>query len=148
MFSSSSCPSYLFLNLFLTFFQFVNEVVIGAPYSVTEELLSHFKVDVVCHGQTPIASDVDGSDPYALPKFKGIFKSISSGNKMTTEKIVERIIKHRYLSHFHTRFNFDYEYLFAEDDDNFKLHPLTWPFIGQSLLNHITIVMKDEYFCE
>uniref|UniRef100_A0A0A9VZW4 ethanolamine-phosphate cytidylyltransferase n=1 Tax=Lygus hesperus TaxID=30085 RepID=A0A0A9VZW4_LYGHE len=75
--------------------KYVNEVVIGAPYSVTQELLSHFDVDVVCHGRTPIASDVDGADPYALPKAKGIFKSISSGNKMTTERIVERIIQHR-----------------------------------------------------
>uniref|UniRef100_A0A0V0G9V7 ethanolamine-phosphate cytidylyltransferase n=1 Tax=Triatoma dimidiata TaxID=72491 RepID=A0A0V0G9V7_TRIDM len=75
--------------------KYVNEVVIGAPYSVTEELMSHFNVDVVCHGQTPIAPDVDGSDPYALPKARGVFKSITSGNKMTTEKIVERIIQHR-----------------------------------------------------
>lgn len=77
------------------FFQYVNEVVIGAPYAVTQELLSHFNVDVVCHGKTPISADVDGSDPYALPKSTGIFKSISSGNKMTTEKIVDRIIQHR-----------------------------------------------------
>ncbi|XP_073968695.1 phosphoethanolamine cytidylyltransferase [Rhodnius prolixus] len=75
--------------------KYVNEVVIGAPYSVTEELMSHFNVDVVCHGQTPISPDIDGSDPYILPKARGVFKSITSGNKMTTEKIVERIIQHR-----------------------------------------------------
>jgi len=75
--------------------KFVNEVVIGAPYSVTEELMSHFKVDLVCHGKTNIEVDTDGSDPYLIPKKQGKFKVISSSNDMTTDKIVERIIRHR-----------------------------------------------------
>ena len=45
-------------------FQYVSEVVIGAPYSVTEDLMDHFSVDVVCHGKTPICADEDGLDPY------------------------------------------------------------------------------------
>lgn len=45
-------------------FQYVNEVVIGAPYSVSKDLMEHFRVDVVCHGQTPIMDDVEGKDPY------------------------------------------------------------------------------------
>ena len=48
--------------------RYVSEVVIGAPYKVTKELMDHFKVDVVLHGNTPIANDADGSDPYAYPK--------------------------------------------------------------------------------
>jgi len=44
----------------------VSEVVIGAPYSVSAEMIEHFKVDVVCHGQTYIHPDIDGSDPYAV----------------------------------------------------------------------------------
>jgi len=44
----------------------VSEVVIGAPYSVTAELMDHFNVSCVCHGKTPICADVDGSDPYAV----------------------------------------------------------------------------------
>ncbi|KAH8283640.1 hypothetical protein KR018_010326 [Drosophila ironensis] len=75
--------------------KFVNEVVIGAPYCVTEELLEHFKIDVVCHGRTPIALEDGKIDPYALPKTRAIFELIDSGNEMTTERIVERIISHR-----------------------------------------------------
>ncbi|XP_017132521.1 ethanolamine-phosphate cytidylyltransferase isoform X4 [Drosophila gunungcola] len=75
--------------------KFVNEVVIGAPYCVTEELLEHFKIDVVCHGSTPIALENGKSDPYAVPKTRAIFEMIDSGNEMTTERIVERIISHR-----------------------------------------------------
>lgn len=95
--------------------KYVNEVVIGAPYDVTKELIvssewtwngrrreliqfslqEHFKVDVVCHGQTPIAPCDKQGDPYAVPKMQGKFVVVDSGNTMTTEKIVERIIRHR-----------------------------------------------------
>ena len=44
----------------------MSEVVIGAPYSVTVDMMKHFKVDIVCHGQTYIHPDVNGSDPYAV----------------------------------------------------------------------------------
>ncbi|KAH0517960.1 Ethanolamine-phosphate cytidylyltransferase [Microtus ochrogaster] len=80
--------------------RYVSEVVIGAPYSVTEELLSHFKVDLVCHGKTEIVPDRDGSDPYQHwglqePKRRGIFRQIDSGSDLTTDLIVQRIIKNR-----------------------------------------------------
>jgi ethanolamine-phosphate cytidylyltransferase len=73
----------------------VSEVVIGAPYAVTPELLDHFRVNVVCHGMTPVMDDVDGSDPYAEPKRRGKFVQIDSQNDMTTMKIVDRIIQNR-----------------------------------------------------
>ncbi|KAL4712025.1 hypothetical protein ACJJTC_003692 [Scirpophaga incertulas] len=75
--------------------KYVHEVVIGAPYSVTAELMDHFRVSVVCHGRTAIAPDADGSDPYKKPKERGCFKILDSGNTMTTEDIVQRIIQHR-----------------------------------------------------
>ena len=48
------------------YFQYVSEVVIGAPYSVTSQMLEHFKIDVVCHGKTPVMADLDGRDPYEV----------------------------------------------------------------------------------
>ncbi|CAG0885736.1 unnamed protein product [Darwinula stevensoni] len=75
--------------------KYVSEVVIGAPYSVTAELLDHFKVDVVCHGMTRLSPDVDGSDPCAEPKKRGIYKTIDSGNSLTTDMVVNRIIQRR-----------------------------------------------------
>lgn len=75
--------------------KYVSEVVIGAPYAVTRNLMEHFKVDLVFHGQTPIQPDADGSDPYAEPKQQGKFKLLNSENTMTTEKLVDRIIQHR-----------------------------------------------------
>jgi len=73
----------------------VSEVVIGAPYDVSSELMDHFKVDLVCHGQTPICPNVEGLDPYDEPRRRGKFILIDSENSVTTESIVSRIITHR-----------------------------------------------------
>ncbi|XP_018409123.1 PREDICTED: ethanolamine-phosphate cytidylyltransferase isoform X3 [Nanorana parkeri] len=75
--------------------RYVSEVVIGAPYSATSDLLDHFKVDLVCHGKTEVLPDRDGSDPYAEPKRRGIFRTVDSGSCLTTDDIVQRIIKNR-----------------------------------------------------
>lgn len=75
--------------------KYVDEVVIGAPYSVTKELMDHFKVDIVVHGTTEVSPDLDGSDPYSEPKRQSKFKTIESGNPLTTADIVARIINHR-----------------------------------------------------
>ena len=73
----------------------VDEVVIGAPYEVTKSLMDHFKVDIVCHGTTTTAPDLDGKDPYEFPKMEGKFKTIDSGNSLTTEMLVQRILARR-----------------------------------------------------
>ncbi|XP_023020118.1 phosphoethanolamine cytidylyltransferase isoform X2 [Leptinotarsa decemlineata] len=75
--------------------KYVSEVVIGAPYSVTKDLMEHFKVDIVVHGETPVMNDEDGEDPFKYPKYLGKFVTVDSGNDMTTEKIVDRIIRNR-----------------------------------------------------
>ncbi|KAI4900567.1 hypothetical protein NFI96_026757 [Prochilodus magdalenae] len=77
--------------------RYVSEVVIGAPYTVSKDLLDHFKVDLVCHGKTEVFPDRDGSDPYAVPRRKGILRIVDSGNSLTTDDIVQRIIKNRLL---------------------------------------------------
>uniref|UniRef100_A0AAX7VZX8 ethanolamine-phosphate cytidylyltransferase n=1 Tax=Astatotilapia calliptera TaxID=8154 RepID=A0AAX7VZX8_ASTCA len=55
------------------------------------------RVDLVCHGKTEIYPDKDGSDPYAEPRRKGILRTVDSGNSLTTDAIVQRIIKNRLL---------------------------------------------------
>jgi len=73
----------------------VDEVVIGAPYEVTAEMLEHFNVTLVCHGMTNVMPAHDGTDPYAEPKRRGIFLQVDSGNSLTTEKLVQRILARR-----------------------------------------------------
>lgn len=75
--------------------KYVSEVVIGAPYSVTQDLLDYFKVNLVVHGETDILPDEDGKDPYEVPKKLGIFQRIKSGSSITTSTITNRIIQNR-----------------------------------------------------
>lgn len=58
-------------------------------------MMDHFKVDIVCHGTTPVSPDIDHSDPYAEPKRRNKFKLVESENDMTTETLVQRIIANR-----------------------------------------------------
>lgn len=75
--------------------KFVDEVVIGAPYEVTTQLLDHFGVNVVCHGQTALLPTITGEDPYMVARERGIFKQIHSGSDVTTKRVVERIVANR-----------------------------------------------------
>ncbi|KAK3837250.1 MAG: hypothetical protein JOS17DRAFT_680337 [Linnemannia elongata] len=79
--------------------RYVDEVVIGAPYSVSDQVLEKvYKVDVVVHGNTPSLDDTDGQDPYKLAKDRNIYVEIDNPqNSVTTESIIERIITHRKL---------------------------------------------------
>jgi len=77
--------------------KYVSEVVIGAPYIVTKDLIEHFNISVVAHGsKTPAKIDpVTKEHPYAYPTEAGIFQSIDSGSDLTTELVVQRIINKR-----------------------------------------------------
>ncbi|KAL3112745.1 hypothetical protein niasHT_019719 [Heterodera trifolii] len=74
----------------------VSEVVIGAPLCVTKELVDRFRINFVVQGiRTEHHTAIEGIDCYEVPKRLGIFKTVDSGNEMTTERIIERIIKNR-----------------------------------------------------
>lgn len=75
--------------------KYVNEVVMEVPYSITEELIDHFKIDVVCHGKTTIPLDENGQDPYKVAKDMNIYKEVDSGNTLTTQMVVDRIVNKR-----------------------------------------------------
>lgn len=77
--------------------RYVDEVIIGAPYSVTKEILNgEYKVSVVAHGNSYLEEDMDGRNPYELPNQLGICKVIETpSSTITTEGIIDRIIENR-----------------------------------------------------
>lgn len=77
--------------------KYVDEVIIGAPYSVTEELLKgSFKIDLVVHGKTDVDLDLNLEDPYKLPKEMGIYRELETQfNHLTTQTMVDRILARR-----------------------------------------------------
>jgi ethanolamine-phosphate cytidylyltransferase len=57
-----------------------------------------YKVDVVVHGKTETFPDLDGSDPYELPKQQGIYTEIETEySGLKTDDIIERIVHNRTL---------------------------------------------------
>jgi len=77
--------------------KYVNQVIIGAPYNVSKEVIDQFKINKVVHGKTKVFEMDEGVDPYAYPKKLGIFAEVDSQNQTTTADIVKRIIEHRLL---------------------------------------------------
>ncbi|CAH1251907.1 PCYT2 [Branchiostoma lanceolatum] len=77
--------------------KYVSEVVIDAPYKITEEMMEHLSIDMVCHGKpgSPVPPCKDGGDPFAVPKALGKFKMLDSGNELTTTILIDRIIRNR-----------------------------------------------------
>lgn len=78
--------------------RYVDEVVIGAPYSVTKDVLEKiYKVNFVAHGINSALPDSNHEDPYKLPKELGIFQTIDTQySNVTYNTIIERIVKNRF----------------------------------------------------
>lgn len=78
--------------------RYVDEVIIGAPYSVTKDVLEKiYKVDVVVHGIHQVLLDADQQDPYKLPKELGIYKIIETQySDITYNTIIRRIASNRF----------------------------------------------------
>jgi ethanolamine-phosphate cytidylyltransferase len=77
--------------------RYVDEVIIGAPYSVTQDVLNKvYKVSIVAHGSNNVVLDIDNQDPYRLPKELSIFRIIDTPfSKLTSNEIIRRIIARR-----------------------------------------------------
>lgn len=70
-----------------------DEVVIGAPYAITREMIESMHAKFVVHGKRPVDLLPDRSDPYAVPKEMGIFAEVDSGQTLTTNEIVDRLVR-------------------------------------------------------
>ncbi len=77
--------------------KYVDEVIIGAPYSVTKDVLEKvYKVSVVAHGPSTPLPDENQEDPYKLPKESGIYREINHDfSFLTYNTIIQRIVANR-----------------------------------------------------
>ncbi|EPS64234.1 hypothetical protein M569_10547, partial [Genlisea aurea] len=77
--------------------QYVDDIIIGAPFAVTKDMISTFNISLVVRGSisednNPLLWDGAASDPYDVPKGMGIFRNLESPEVITTSSIAERII--------------------------------------------------------
>jgi len=71
--------------------RYVDEVVIGAPWSLTKEMIQMMKINIVVTGT--VRTDIVDDDCFKIPKEMGIFKMIDSASSITTSTVIERILK-------------------------------------------------------
>jgi len=75
--------------------RWVDEVVIGAPFSITKEMIDQLKIQLVVHGDDTVPQGPHGEDPYELPRQLGIYQEVQSTEGMTTTDIINRIVDNR-----------------------------------------------------
>lgn len=74
--------------------RYVDEVIIGAPWEVTKDMITTFNISLVVRGtvsetNTPLTGQ---TDPYAVAKSMGIFQLLESPKSITTTSVAQRII--------------------------------------------------------
>lgn len=77
----------------------VDDVVIGAPYIITDDLIKSLNIKKVVHVQSAedqMRPEFAHIDPFAVPKEQGIFVELPPvANDLTLEDIAQRVAKNR-----------------------------------------------------
>ncbi|KAH9737143.1 ethanolamine-phosphate cytidylyltransferase [Citrus sinensis] len=74
--------------------RYVDEVIIGAPWEVSKDMITTFNISLVVRGTVAENDDFqkDDGNPYAIPISVGIFKVLESPLDITTATIIRRIV--------------------------------------------------------
>lgn len=75
--------------------RFVDDVVFGAPWKITRDLMVTFNITVVAHGvvsDSPRELPAGLEDPYTVPREMGVLRTVASPRALKTQDIVDRII--------------------------------------------------------
>ncbi|KAL5974199.1 Ethanolamine-phosphate cytidylyltransferase [Asimina triloba] len=74
--------------------RYVDEVIIGAPWEVSKDMITTFNISLVVHGTVAEGNFTGEVDPYAVPKEMRIFQTVESPKNTTTTSIAKRIAAH------------------------------------------------------
>lgn len=77
--------------------KYVDEVIIGAPTIINDDLLRTFNISLVVRGSvTETRTQNSGdSERYDLPRKRKLFKPLPSASSITTRSIIQRIVDNR-----------------------------------------------------
>lgn len=92
--------------------KYVDEVIIGAPYKITEDMVKSLKINVVVEGIKKGGKSIY-DDAYEIPKKLGIYKSIELEYDLSNQMLIDRIYNNRdiYIKKFLNKAKKDQEYL-------------------------------------
>lgn len=78
--------------------RYADEVIIGAPQIITDDLLTTFGIDLVVRGTVHEATDREAAsevERYKAPKARGILRTIFSPSDLTSASLIRRIMSKR-----------------------------------------------------
>ncbi|XP_071742074.1 ethanolamine-phosphate cytidylyltransferase-like [Rutidosis leptorrhynchoides] len=73
--------------------RYVDEVIIGAPWEISKDMITTFNISIVVHGTVSESNSTLKAmvDPYGVPKSMGIFRTLESPKNITTTSVAQRI---------------------------------------------------------
>ena len=79
--------------------RYVDDVVIEAPFIITEDLIKSLNISNVIHVVTEedaVSNEHAHIDPYSVPKQMGIYLELEkNADELTVEKIAMRVLKNK-----------------------------------------------------
>jgi len=75
--------------------KYVDEVVMAAPYQITEDMIKSLRISAVVHGTVHDGTVAPNIDPYVVPKRLGIYRELQSPRSLATSDIIKRILLNR-----------------------------------------------------
>jgi len=82
--------------------KYVDEVLIGAPWKVSDQIIKAFNIQIVLEGSAgsgtvdeTLANKVGEDDPYEIPKTLGIYKKVSVNCDVTTSGLIKRVYENK-----------------------------------------------------
>ncbi|KAL5543427.1 hypothetical protein UlMin_007211 [Ulmus minor] len=74
--------------------RYVDEVIIGAPWEVSKDVITTFNISLVVRGTISESNSLSKGDidPYSVPRSMGIFQLLESPKNITTTSVAQRIM--------------------------------------------------------
>lgn len=74
--------------------RYVDEVVMGVPYEVNQELIDRLQIHIVVGGKFS-DSIAAATSHYKIPKDLGIYREVDSGTSLGTDSLIDRVLENR-----------------------------------------------------
>jgi ethanolamine-phosphate cytidylyltransferase len=81
----------------------VDDVLVNAPWTLTNEFVAAHSIDIICYGMTGDVGLKQQEDPYAAIRGRGLLRQVDSGLDLSVEVILNRLgpareeLQQRYL---------------------------------------------------
>lgn len=97
--------------------KYVDDVVVGAPYQITKDLIKSLNIKKVVHAKTKedfVLEEHKNIDPHKIAKELGIYEEFDIESSVTVETIAERVVENR------EKYKAKYEKKIAQQDKYYE----------------------------